>query len=71
MTRPTERVEAIAIGRAITTVVALWLIAAGLVVCLTAEQLNGARLIGGPALAFAGLALLVRLIRVRGARCEL
>lgn len=56
--------ESLAIGRAITTVVALVLIVSGLVVGLTAETVNGARLIACPLIALTGLALLVRLARV-------
>lgn len=58
--------ESIAIGRALTSLIGLALIAAGLTVALTAETVNGARLIGGPVLAAAGLALLVRVARVAG-----
>lgn len=57
MTRP---------GPILTATIAVALIVAGLAVTLSAENVDGARLIGGPALTLAGLALLVRLADVRG-----
>lgn len=57
MTRP---------GPILTATIALALIVAGLAVTLSAENIDGARLIGGPLLTLAGLALLVRLADVRG-----
>lgn len=56
--------ESLAIGRAITTAVALALIVTGLVVGLAAETVNGARLIACPSLALSGVALLARLAHV-------
>lgn len=56
--------ESLAIGRALTAVAALALIVTGLTVGLTAETVNGARLIACPLIALTGLALLVRLARV-------
>ena len=53
-------------GPVITATVALALIVAGLAVTLAAETVDGARLIGGPVLALAGLALLVRLAALAG-----
>lgn len=54
------------LGPILTATIALALIIAGLAVTLSAENIDGARLIGGPLLTLAGLALLVRLADVRG-----